>query len=56
MRVIIIGCEYTGTTTLGYGIQEWATQNIGGIEFGLVHDHWKIPHTTNHPSDMTEEE
>ena len=56
MRVIIIGCEYTGTTTLGYGIQEWATQNIGGIEFGLVHDHWKIPHTINHPSDMTDEE
>ena len=56
MRVIIIGCEYTGTTTLGYGIQEWATRNIGGIEFGLVHDHWKIPHTINHPSDMTEEE
>ena len=56
MRVIIIGCEYTGTTTLGYGIREWATRNIGGIEFDLVHDHWKIPHTINHPSDMTDEE
>ena len=56
MRVIIIGCEYTGTTTLGYGIRDWALRNIGGFEFDLVHDHWKIPHTINHPSDMTDEE
>ncbi len=56
MRVIIIGCEYTGTTTLGYGVREWALRNIGGYEFDLVHDHWKIPHTIDHPSDLTDEE
>ena len=55
MRVIIIGCEYAGTTTLGYGIQDWAMRNIGE-GFELVHDHWKIPHTINHPSDMTDDE
>ena len=55
MRVIIIGCEYAGTTTLGYGIQGWASRTIGE-GFELVHDHWKIPHTINHPSDMTDEE
>ena len=55
MRVIIIGCEYAGTTTLGYGIQSWAMRNIGD-GFELVHDHWKIPHTINHPSDMTDDE
>ena len=55
MRVIIIGCEYAGTTTLAYGISDWAKRTMGD-GFELVHDHWKIPHTINHPSDMTEEE
>lgn len=55
MRVIIIGCEYSGTTTLAYGVSDWAKRTIGD-GFELVHDHWKIPHTINHPSDMTDEE
>ena len=55
MRVIIIGCEYSGTTTLGYNISRWGTETMGE-GFGLVHDHWKIPHVINHPSDMTEKE
>ena len=49
MRVIIIGCEYAGTTTLAYGVSDWAKRTIGD-GFELVHDHWKIPHTINHPS------
>lgn len=55
MRVIIIGCEYSGTTTLGYSISRWAEKAMGQ-GFELVHDHWKLPHVINHPSDMTEEE
>jgi len=55
MRVIIIGCEYSGTTKLAYGVSDWAKRTMGD-GFEVVHDHWKIPHTINHPSDMTEEE
>ena len=54
MRLIIIGSEYSGTTTLANAVNAWAEETIGITM--LVHDHWKIPHTINHPSDMTEEE
>ena len=43
MRLIICGCEYSGTTTLATGISAWAEATIGG-EFP-VHDHWKFPDT-----------
>ena len=41
VRLIICGCEYSGTTTLATGISAWAGDTIGG-EFP-VHDHWKFP-------------
>lgn len=47
MQVLLIGCEYSGTTTLADGIQRWSTK-IRGKDNGLLHDHWKIPHVSGH--------
>ncbi len=49
MRLLLIGCEYVGTTTLANGIQAWSHQVMGEGK-GLVayHDHWKIPHISGH--------
>ena len=41
MNLIIVGCEYTGKTTLGDNIVEWTDLNVGkGRGF---HDHFTIP-------------
>jgi hypothetical protein len=55
MRVILVGCEYVGTTTLAHAIDDWLDANMG-FRFSLIHDHWKIPHTSSHPDDSTPEE
>ncbi|NQW19375.1 MAG: hypothetical protein HQ477_01440 [Chloroflexi bacterium] len=55
MRVILVGCEYVGTTTLAHTIDDWLEANMG-VRFSLIHDHWKIPHTSGHPDDSTPEE
>ncbi len=56
MRLILAGCEYTGTSTLAFAIDDWLEANVG-TRFPLIHDHWKLPHTSGHPQpDMTEEE
>lgn len=55
MRLMLIGCEYVGTTTLAYAIHRWA-QEAMGAHLGSVHDHWKIPHTIGHPPDLTDAE
>ena len=47
MHVILTGCEYVGTTTLGWAISRWAKGVMGGHHW--FHDHWKIPHV-NHPA------
>ena len=47
MHVILTGCEYVGTTTLGWSISQWAASVMGGHHW--FHDHWKIPHV-NHPA------
>ena len=52
MRLILIGCEYSGTTTLGNAMIEWAKDNLGA-EIGF-HTHWKYPHIAH--SELTEEE
>ena len=41
MRLIIAGCEYSGTTTLANAIGEWAEQTLGGRPG--IHDHFKGP-------------
>ena len=56
MRLIIVGCEFAGTTTLAVRIHEWANTEMG-IDLGAIHDHWKIPYTVTHyPAQITEEE
>lgn len=49
MRLIIAGCEYSGTTTLSLSFGEWATENMEGGRFSPngYHDHWKLPHISN---------
>ena len=42
MHLVIIGCEYSGTTTLADGISEWAERAMGRKYH--FHDHWKVPH------------
>ena len=41
MNLIIVGCEYTGKTTLGENIVKWTDSNVG-IGRGF-HDHFTIP-------------
>ena len=56
MKLILIGCEYAGTTTLAIAFHDYAREHLG-IELGSIHDHWKIPYTvTHHPDRITEEE
>ena len=56
MKLILIGCEYAGTTTLAIAFHEHARVHLG-IDLGSIHDHWKIPYTvTHHPDEITEEE
>ena len=52
MKLILAGCEYSGTTTLANGIVEWGERTMGA-KMGL-HDHFKIPHLSHDP--LTEEE
>ena len=47
MKILLLGCEYSGTTTLAQNIFQWGQNNMGA-DFGLFHDHWKIPHVTGH--------
>ena len=55
MRLILVGCEYAGTTTLANAIEDWMDATMG-VRFSLIHDHWKFPHTSGHPDDSTPEE
>ena len=55
MRLILIGCEYAGTTTLANAINEWAKKTMGA-GFRLIHDHFKLPDTKPHGAELTDEE
>ena len=56
MRLVIAGCEYSGTSTLAFAIDDWLHEKMG-VRFSLIHDHWKIPDTSGHPqADMTDDE
>ena len=52
MNLILIGGEYSGTTTLANKLREWGKKTFGG-DHGW-HDHWKIPHLAH--GELTEEE
>ena len=60
MQLVLIGCEYSGTTTLARSVFDWINANLdGGMPF--FHDHWKLPFTSGHqehdlPLAPTEEE
>ena len=47
MHLVLIGCEYSGTTRLSWAITEWTT-SVMGSPCGF-HDHWKIPHLNHSP-------
>ena len=47
MNIIAIGCEYTGTTTLMLGLQEWMKGAFG--QTTIFHDHFKLPNNSGHP-------
>ena len=55
MRLLLAGCEYAGTTTVAHAIDDWMSENMG-TRFSLIHEHWKIPHTSGHPDNTTTEE
>ena len=55
MRLILIGCEYVGTTTLANGIEEWAWENMGA-KFNDFHSHWKFPHIATEPVSEEDQE
>jgi hypothetical protein len=55
MRLIIAGCEYSGTTTTAHMVDDWLLETMGN-RFNLIHDHYKVPHTSGHPDDTTPEE
>lgn len=42
MRLIIIGCEFTGKSTLAAGIKAWGEASLGGITSSF-HDHFVFP-------------
>ena len=48
MNIYLIGCEYTGKTTLAGEIMKWAERKMGGTRH--FHDHFTIP-----PSELTPE-
>ena len=47
MELLLVGCEYSGTTTLAEAIFKWGSQEMGA-DFGLFHDHWKLPLVAGH--------
>ena len=55
MYLILIGCEYAGSTTLAHAINEWAKAAMG-TEFKLIHDHYKLPDTKPHGPALTADE
>lgn len=55
MRLIIAGCEYAGATTFAHAVDDWLDANMGA-RFSLIHDHYKLPHTSGHPDDTTPDE
>ena len=55
MRLVIVGCEYSGTTTLAHAIDDWARETMG-VGFRLIHDHFKQPDTKPHGPELTDDE
>ena len=63
MRLLLVGCEYAGSTTLGRAICLWSRDKLGGAywlepngSINYLHDHHTFPHTSGHGQEFTEEE
>jgi hypothetical protein len=52
VRLILVGCEYVGTSTLIQEISGWVERSMGG-KMG-IHDHWKAPQLSH--AEHTKEE
>lgn len=55
MKLLIVGAEFTGTTTLANAFHKWKKEEMG-CGFTHIHDHFKIPFVSGHPNDTTLEE
>jgi hypothetical protein len=55
VKILLVGSEYVGTTTMSHKIDDWK-KSVTGEPFALLHDHSKLPHTSGHPDDTTLEE
>jgi hypothetical protein len=47
MRLILIGCEYAGKTTLAVEISKWMIEALG-LPFVRWHNHFVVPHIDQH--------
>ncbi|MDG2101513.1 MAG: hypothetical protein GWO78_04490 [Dehalococcoidales bacterium] len=57
MKIILVGIEYVGTTTIANMLKGWKLEYTGTPFYaGLMHDHMKFPHSSGHPDDTTLEE
>ena len=56
MRLIIIGCEYSGTTTLSFELAKWGQKQGYEWDLSSFHDHWKIPHVNTFITPKTDSE
>ena len=54
MRLILVGCEYAGTSTLARGICRWAKESMG--DKLAFHDHFKMPNLIGHLTADNEEQ
>ena len=52
MKLLLIGCEYAGKTTLVNAISQWIQDNMGAKPG--VHDHFTIPHIDH--EELTDQE
>lgn len=53
MKLVIVGCEYAGTSTLASKIYEWSHE-VMDKGLPIVHGHWKFPETWGHPEGTTQ--
>ena len=59
IELLIIGCEYAGSTTLAKAVISWATETRGAFlnvpDEYRIHDHFKFP-KVSHPPEFSAEE
>jgi len=53
VRLLIVGCEYSGTTTFTWQVMTWAKKHLGAPDLG-PHDHFKWPHIAHPKASSTE--